>query len=402
MKNGINEKIENLSQKLQNDLVELLREIIAIPSVNGQEGAVIERLKLEMENIGYEKVWVDPMGNLFGRMGSGEKILAIDGHADTVDIGNPTLWKVDPFGGEMRDGIIYGRGACDQKGGLTAAIYTGKIMQEIGMPDNISLLVVASVLEEDYEGLSWQYIVNEDKIVPDAVLLTEPSDLGIRIGQRGRLEMNVQTEGISCHGSAPERGRNAIYMMAPIIQEIERLNFRLKEDEFLGKGSITISEIRSTAPSLCAVADSATIHLDRRLTRGETMDSVLQEIMSLSSVKKSNAKVSVPEYTQKSYTGLKYPASAYYPMWALEKTDPLVQIAVQAYEAQFQETPNVDKWVFSTNGVATMGSFKIPTIGFGPGEEKYAHTANEQVPVHHLVKALSFYASFVYHWGNSS
>lgn len=402
MKSDINNKIENLSQKLQNDLVGLLREIIAIPSVNGQEGAVIERLKLEMENIGYEEVWVDPMGNLFGRMGSGEKIIAIDGHADTVDIGSPALWKVDPFGGEMRDGIIYGRGACDQKGGLAAAVYAGKIMQEIGMPDNISLLVVASVLEEDYEGLSWQYIINEDKIIPDAVLLTEPSDSDIRIGQRGRLEIKVQTDGISCHGSAPERGRNAVYMMAPIIQEIERLNPQLNEDEFLGKGSITISEIRSTAPSLCAVADSATIHLDRRLTRGETKDSALQEIMSLSSVKKSNAKVSVPEYTPKSYTGLKYPAGAYYPMWALEKTDPLVQTAVQAYEAQFQETPNVDKWVFSTNGVATMGSFRIPTIGFGPGEEKYAHAANELVPVQHLVKALSFYSSFVYHWGNSS
>jgi len=402
LKNEINDKIENLSQKLQNDLVGLLREIIAIPSVNGQEGDVIERLKLEMENIGYEEVWVDAMGNLFGRMGSGEKILAIDGHADTVDIGSPALWEVDPFGGEMKDGIIYGRGACDQKGGLAAAVYAGKIMQEIGMPDNISLLVVASVLEEDYEGLSWQYIINEDKIIPDAVLLTEPSDSGIKIGQRGRMEIKVQTDGISCHGSAPERGKNAIYMMAPIIQEIERLNPQLKEDEFLGKGSITISEIRSTAPSLCAVADSATIHLDRRLTRGETMDSALREIMSLSSVKKSNAKVSVPEYTPKSYTGLKYPTGAYYPIWALEKTDPLVQTAVQAYEAQFQEMPDVDKWVFSTNGVATMGSFKIPTIGYGPGEEKYAHSANELVPVQHLVKALSFYSSFVYNWGSSS
>ncbi|KPK89130.1 hypothetical protein AMJ80_10200 [bacterium SM23_31] len=399
MNNEINKRIESISQQLQNNLVGLLREIIAIPSMNGQEGAVIERLKEEMENIGYEEVWVDPMGNLFGRMGSGEKVLAIDGHADTVDIGNPDLWEVDPFGGEIRDGCIYGRGACDQKGGLAAAVYAGKMMQEVGMPDNTSFLVVASVFEENFEGLSWQYIVNEDKIIPDAVLLTEPTNLGIRIGQRGRLELKVQTEGVSCHGSAPERGRNAIYMMAPVIQEIEQLNSRLKEDNFLGKGSITISDIRSTAPSLCAVADSATIHLDRRLTRGETMDSALQEIKSLPSVIKSNANVSIPEYKPVSYTGLKYPANAYYPMWALEKSHPLVQTAVKAFEAQFHETPDVDKWVFSTNGVATMGSFNIPTIGFGPGEEKFAHAANELVPIVHLVKALSFYASFIYHWG---
>ena len=397
-KKHIAEKIHTLAESLRDEVTEFLREIIAIPSITGNEGPVVNRLKQEMERIGYDEVRVDPMGNLLGRIGLGENVIAIDGHCGTVDVGNPDLWEVAPFEAVLRDGIIYGRGACDQKGGLASAIYAGKILKEIGIPDDTTLWVVASVMEEDCEGLCWQYIVKEDKMVPQAVILTEPSNLGIRIGQRGRMEIEVKTEGISCHGSAPERGVNAIYRMAPIIQEIERLNSRLTEHPTLGKGTVTITEIRSTAPSLCAVADSATIHLDRRLTKGETAESAIREVQSLPSVEAAEAKVTLLEYKEKSYTGLVYPTEAYFSLWMMEKSHPLVQSAIQAYRAQFQEEPGVDKWVFSTNGVATMGMFGIPTIGFGPGNEIYAHSPSDQVPIEHLVKAMEFYASMVQYW----
>lgn len=391
-------KIHSLAKSLQDEIIEFLREIIAIPSKTGQEETVIERLKKEMEKIGYDDIRVDPMGNLLGRIGSGNKIIAIDGHCDTVDVGNPGLWEVDPFKGDFRNGIIYGRGACDQKGGLSSAIYAGKILLKVGIPEDITLWVVASIMEEDCEGLCWQYIVKEDKIIPDAVLLTEPSNLTISIGQRGRMEMEVRTEGISCHGSAPERGVNAVYKMAAIIQEIEKLNPALTDNPILGKGTITITEIRSTAPSLCAVADSATIHLDRRLTQSETAKSAIKEVYSLPSVKAAQAKVTLLEYKEKSYTGLVYPTKAYFSHWLMDKTHPLVQSAIQAYQFQFQEKPKVDKWIFSTNGVATMGMFNIPTIGFGPGNEVHAHSPTDQVPVDHLVKAMEFYSSFIHHW----
>lgn len=394
----VNGKIESLTEELSDDLVQFLRDIISIPSLNGDEEKVISRIKVEMENIGYDKIWTDSMGNLFGKIGTGEKLLAIDGHVDTVDTGRLDLWETDPFGAEMRDGIIYGRGACDQKGGLASAVYAGKIIKEVGLPENTSCVIVASVLEELYEGVSWQYIINENIVKPDAVLLTEPTDLGIRIGQRGRLEIKIKTEGLSCHGSAPENGKNAIYMAAPIIQEIEKLNSRYEQKGFLGKGSVTITDICSTAPSSCAVADSATIHLDRRLTTGESLDSAVDEIKSLPSVKHCNAKVYIPEYTVKSYTGLEYPVKANYPMWALDDTNPLVLTAIESFKDQFDETPEVDKWVFSTNGVATMGLFGIPTIGFGPGYEKYAHTPSDQVSVDHLQKALAFYSCFINKW----
>jgi putative selenium metabolism hydrolase len=395
---NMRDRVREKAEALRGDMVTFLREIIAIPSMGGKEKNVVKRIKNEMENIGYDHVWIDPLGNLLGQIGTGNRIIALDGHCDTVDIGNPETWEIDPFKGDYHNNTIYGRGASDQKGGLTSAVYTGKILKEIGMPDNISLLVTASVLEEDYEGLCWQYILKETAIKPEAVLLTEPSNLQIKIGQRGRMEMKVKTQGISCHGSAPERGENAIYKIAPIIQDIDRLNKELNSQSMLGKGTVVITDIRSSAPSLCAVPDSAVIHLDRRLTEGETLESSAAEITTLQSVKTAGAEIYVPEYNIESYTGLTYPSKAYFPMWLMERSHPLVRTAEQAYRNQFSKEPEIGVWGFSTNGVATKGEFDIPTIGFGPGKEEFAHTPYDQIHEDDLVKALEFYTAFVLEW----
>jgi putative selenium metabolism hydrolase len=210
------------------------------------------------------------------------------------------------------------------------------------------------------------------------------------------MEIEVRTQGLACHGSAPERGVNAIYKMAPIIADIERLNDRLagSADPFLGKGTVTISEIRSTSPSLCAVADSSTIHLDRRLTRGETMETAVKEIEALDSVKQSGATVTVLDYARAAYTGLTYPTKKYYPTWLLEEDHPAVVAGIRAATEALGSVPPVGKWGFSTNGIATSGLFGVPTIGFGPGDEIYAHTPEDQCPVDHLTKAARFYAAF--------
>jgi putative selenium metabolism hydrolase len=389
------EKIAQIARSLKNDVVKFLREIIAVPSLGGREEAVVRRIKEEMLKIGYDKVWVDPLGNLMGIIGSGERIIALDGHCDTVGIGNPDNWQWDPFEGKYRDHIIYGRGACDQKGGLASAVYAGKILNEIGVPDGVSLLVVASVLEEDYEGLCWQYILKNSNIKPEVVLLTEPGNLEIKIGQRGRMEMKVKTRGVSCHGSAPDRGENAIYKIAPIIRDIQQLDKKLQSSSILGKGTIAATEVSSTAPSLCAVADSAVLHLDRRLTEGETMETCLKEIENLPSVKAVDARVTTPEHQVKSYTGLIYPIKAYYPMWVMDRAHPLVQGALGVYEKQFAQKAPVGVWNFSTNGVAIKGMFDIPTIGFGPGREELAHTPGEHIHEDELIRAMEFYAAFV-------
>ena len=384
-----------LAQAVRDEITEFMQAVVSIPSLSSQEGAVVECMAEEMKDLGFDEVTVDPMGNLIGRMGSGPVKIALDGHCDTVDVGNRSLWKREPFKAAVENGILYGRGASDQKGGVVSAIYAASLLKQVGMPKNVSLYVVASVQEEDCDGLCWQYIVKEDKLKPDVVVLTEPTSLRIYRGHRGRMEIEVSTSGISCHGSAPERGVNAVYKMAPIIADIEKLNERLPPREPLGKGTVTISQIRSTSPSLCAVADGCTIHLDRRLTIGETEETSVKELYALPSVKAAGAKVTVLDYAVPSFKGLVYPTKKYFPTWEFPESSPHVQKAIAGYEATFGAKPEVGHWTFSTNGIATAGMFGIPTLGFGPGHEKFAHFPDEQIEIDHLVKAAAFYAGFV-------
>jgi putative selenium metabolism hydrolase len=380
---------------LKADLVRFMQDIIRIPSLSSQEGAVIQRIREEMEHLGYDEVTVDPMGNLLGRIGNGPRVIALDGHVDTVDIGDPSLWERDPHSGDIESGILYGRGASDMKGGVASSVYAGALLKKTGLPEEITLYVTATVQEEDCDGLCWQYIVNEDGLRPDLVVITEPTSLRIYRGQRGRMEMEVHCSGISCHGSAPERGDNAIYKMAGIIADIETLNERLEPHGPLGKGSITISEIRSTAPSLCAVADGCTIHLDRRLTKGETEETAIAELLAMPSVQSAQATVTVPDYAVPSYCGLSYPMRKYYPTLETAESDEAVQCAQTAFRNAFDEEAQSGFWTFSTNGVATAGLHGIPTIGFGPGHEHFAHAPNEQTEVEHLVRSAAFYTAFV-------
>ena len=388
------QRILEQSRLHERGLVRFLRDLIAIRSLSAQEGDVIRRVEAEMQACGYDEVRIDLMGNILGRIGSGPRVLALDAHVDTVDVGNPANWAVDPFQGAERGGVVYGRGACDMKGALASIVYGGRIIKELGLEGDVTLWVVGSVQEEDCDGLCWQYILREGGLKPEAVVIAEPTNLAIYRGHRGRMEIEVRTQGLSCHGSAPERGINAVYRMAPIVADIERLNQRLGGERFLGKGTITIAEIRSTSPSLCAVADSATIHLDRRLAATDTLESAVREIEGLPSVQAAGAAVTVLDYAVPSWRGLTYPTRKYYPTWLLPQDHPLLEAGTATFERLFGDAPVVGRWVFSTNGVAVMGMHGIPCIGFGPGDEVFAHMATEHIPVEQLVKAAAWYAAF--------
>lgn len=370
-----------------------LSELIKIKSLSTQEKGVVYKIKEMMENAGFDEVFVDGLGNIIGRIGNGKRIIAIDGHIDTVDIGNLDNWHFDPLGGAIDEEFVYGRGTVDQKGGPAAFITAGKILKEIGIPEDVTVYFVGSVMEEDCDGLCWKYIIEEDKIIPECVIITEPTNMNIYRGHRGRMEINASFYGVSSHGSAPERGINAIYMASKACLDIEQLNERLQHDEFLGKGSVALSEFVSGSPSLCAVADYAKIHLDRRLTWGENKELAVKQVEEL--VKDVKAKVEVLNYKEKAFTGLEYGMEKYYPTWKLEENHPVVQKGVEAYSSLFNENPVIDKWTFSTNGVVINGMYKIPCIGFGPGNEVLAHAPDEKVPIEHLVKASAFYAYFV-------
>jgi putative selenium metabolism hydrolase len=381
------------AESYQKEMTAFLRDMIAIPSESCQEKDVILRIKQEMEKVGFDKITIDPMGNILGYIGHGKHIIAMDAHIDTVGIGEIKNWIFDPYDGYEDDIHIGGRGASDQEGGMASMVYAGKIIKDLGLEDDYTLIVTGTVQEEDCDGIPWQYIIEEDKIRPEFVVITEPTSCRIYRGHRGRMEIRVSTSGISCHGSAPERGDNAIYKMAPIILDIKKLNENLKDDAFLGKGTVTISEIFFTSPSRCAVADSCAISLDRRLTAGETYLSALDEIRALPSVQSVGAEVKMYDYSRPSYTGLIYPTESYFPTWVIPEDHPSCVASVAAYQNLFDKDPIVDKWTFSTNGVTIMGRYGIPCIGFGPGDEKEAHAPNEKTRKKDLVIAAALYAA---------
>jgi len=391
---NIFQKINELSEKYRGYTAANLSKLVKIKSLSMHEREVQIELKRQMEEAGFDEVFIDGMGNVIGRIGHGKKILGVDGHMDTVDLGAAQNWSFDPLGGVIQDGFVHGRGSVDQKGGPAAFVTSGRILKELGFDKDITVYFTGSVIEEDCDGLCWKYIIEEDRIRPDMVIITEPTNLNLYRGQRGRMEMEVHFYGRSSHGSAPERGINAIYMASGVALGIEKLNERLAVDDFLGKGSVTITEIISGSPSLCAVSDYARLHLDRRLTAGETKETAVREIEWL--IKGLNAKVELLNFSGTAYTGLEYGMEKYYPTWMMPEEHEAVQKGIKAFRNLFGRKPVVDKWTFSTNGIMTCGTYGIPTIGFGPGNEVLAHAPDEKVPVSDLVAASAFYAACAY------
>ena len=370
-----------------------LRDLIRIPGESCGEEGHARRIVAEMEKLGFDEAYIDPQGNAIGWMGTGERVIAFDGHIDTVGIGERANWKFDPYEGYETETEIGGRGASDQLGGIVSAVYGAKILKELGLlPEGMRVLVTGTVQEEDCDGLCWQYLYNEQKIRPEFVVITEPTDGGIYRGQRGRMEIRVEVKGVSCHGSAPERGDNAIYKMAEIILELKELNGRLADDPFLGKGTLAVSQVFFTSPSRCAVADMCAVSVDRRLTWGETWEGALEEVRALPSVRRYGAAVTMYDYDKPSWTGLVYPTQCYFPAWVQSEDAPCVQALARAHAALWG-APRIDKWTFSTNAVSICGRYGVPCVGFGPGMEAQAHAPNEMTYKEHLVRCAAVYAA---------
>lgn len=426
------EKIKEAAKGYEQDMTRFLQDIVKFPGESCGEKEHIDRIAEEMRKLDFDKVEIDPMGNVLGYMGTGKTLIGFDAHIDTVGIGNKANWNFDPYEGFESETEIGGRGTSDQLGGIVSAVYGARIMKDLGLlSDKYTVLVTGTVQEEDCDGLCWQYIINEDKVRPEFVVSTEPTDGGIYRGQRGRMEIRIDVQGVSCHGSAPERGDNAIYKMADILQDVRALNendaadtteikglvkmldkkynSEWEEANFLGRGTVTCSQIFYTSPSRCAVADSCAVSLDRRMTAGETWQSCLDEIRALPNVQKygDDVKVSMYEYARPSYTGLTYPIECYFPTWVIPKDHKVTKALEEAYTSLFGDSrigaaetegmrkarPLTDKWTFSTNGVSIMGRNGIPVIGFGPGAEAQAHAPNEKTWKQDLVTCAAVYAA---------
>lgn len=390
------EMIKNVQKRVQEQreaIIQFMRDIVAIPSVDSQLGPVGERIGAEMRKLGFVEVRFDKMGNIMGRIGSGKRVIVYDSHIDTVGVGDPSAWQWDPFVGKVENGNLYARGACDEKGSTPGMVYGLALANELGLLEGWTAYYFGN-MEEWCDGIAPNTFVEVDpKVRPDFVVIGEPTKMNIYRGHKGRLEMRVVAKGRSAHAASNHLGDNAIYKLLPVIAGIRDLEPKLGDHPFLGHGKITVSDMKVSTPSINAVPDEAIIYIDRRMTFGETKEQVMEQVRALIPAE-SRASVVVEElfYDEPSYTGFVFPVDKYFPAWALDESHPLVQAGLQARkEIGFPEAP-AGKWNFSTNGIYWAGKANIPAIGFGPGDEETAHTVLDSVPLDDMVKATEFYA----------
>jgi putative selenium metabolism hydrolase len=374
----------------EDDIVRFLREMIAIPAESLNEGDRCRRVRAEYERLGFDEVRFDRLGNVLARIGEGPLTILMDGHIDCVGVGDPDAWDHDPFEGKLEDGKVWGRGAVDELPAVACMAYGMSIAWAKGFPEEVTVYLSASVMEESCDGYCLLHLIENEGIRPDLVVIGEPTDLGIYRGQRGRVEAVISTRGVSSHAAHPDEGVNALYKLAPVLKDIEALNERLPADPFLGKGTVVASYIECDSASLNAVPAAARLYVDRRLTAGETPEDALAELRALPGI--GDATVELLEYSETSWTGEPARQEKIFPAWILAESHPLVRGMSDTVAEVTGSPPRISRWGFSTNGVATMGRHGIPSAGFAPGLEELAHTTEEWVAVSDLLTATAAYS----------
>jgi len=393
------ELISRLNARVEDrraEIIQFMRDICAIPSMESQIKDVGERCAQEMRKLGFDEVRFDVMGNILGRIGAGPRHIVFDSHIDTVGIGDRTQWTQDPFEGVERDGVLFARGASDEKGSTPGMIYGLALARDLGLLDpTVWTAWYFGNMEEWCDGIAPNsFVVNDPQIKPDFVVIGEPTRMQIYRGHKGRVEMKVTAKGRSAHAASNYLGDNAIYKLLTTIAGIRDLDPHLRTHEFLGKGTITVSDMKVSTVSINAVPDEATIYIDRRVTFGDTLQSAMEEVQTIiNHAGFPNLKLEMLEYDEPSYTGFKMVVDKYFPAWALDEAHELVQAALATTEAVYGARAQTGKWNFSTNGTYWAGKANIPSIGFGPGDEIHAHTVIDQVSLDDVVRATSFYAA---------
>ena len=386
--------LDSLRTRVEQDrdsIIDFLREICAIPSTENQIQACGERIAEEMKKLGYDEIFWDKMGNIVGKIGDGDKILLYDSHIDTVGVGDPDEWQWDPFEGKVEDGVLYARGACDEKGSTPGMVYGLTIAREMGLLDGFTAYYFGN-MEEWNDGQAPNAFVQTEGIKPDFVVIGEPTKMQIFRGHKGRVEFKIVAKGRSAHAASNYLGDNAIYKLLPIIERISHIEPQLGDHDFLGQGRITVTDMDVKTPSINAVPDEAVIYIDRRITFGEEPQAELERLKDIIG-ERDDIHAEILVYDEPSYTGFVFPLDKIYPAWAYEEDEPIVAAGLRAAETLFGETDS-GKWDFSTNGIYWAGKAGIPSIGFAPGNEIHAHTVLDQVPLEDVVRSTEWYALF--------
>jgi putative selenium metabolism hydrolase len=374
------------------ELLSFVQRAIQTRSYSDEEGKFANLIKAEMEKLGFDEAFIDSTGNVIGRIGNGSKIIHFDSHMDTVQVNDPDNWQVQPFSGEIVDGYVWGRGSVDMKSALCASVYAAALARELGYTKDKTIYVTGTVCEEYCDGENLKHLYQELSLKPDYCIICEPSDNIITLGHKGKAQIRITTHGVSAHGSAPEKGVNAVYEMAEIISRVDALNKSLYKEN-AAHGTVVLSDISCISASLNAVPSECSIYLDRRLMVGETLDQVKEEMDHLIIGKNATWKVGTLYHT--SWQGKKLEYEPMHNPWKIEKDHVLTQSLIQAYKSVYSHDPEkFDFWDFGTNGITPV-AMGIPTIGFGPGEYKLAHMTNEKCAVNKIQEACQVYCQLI-------
>jgi putative selenium metabolism hydrolase len=395
-------KVREWRENHRDDCLDFLRDLVAIPSattVGEHEERVAKRIRDEMEALNYDDAFIDEFGNVHGVIeGREDGVVMFNSHIDTVGYGDRDKWDHDPYAADIEDGTMYGLGAADMKCAMACQVYGAAAIANLAIEPKHDIYVTGELMEEVSEGHAMRYVDRELDIDLEAVVIGEASEMNVKRGHRGRCELKIELEGSSCHASAPERGVNPLYHASEILDRIETLNEETKDHDFLGKGTIAATNMDVETPSNNAVPAGARIYVDRRLTIGEDEDTAHAELRDAVDAAideygdEVEATIETLTFDRPTWTGYEMESKKYYPTWLLEEGHPLVQSTYETAAAVLDSDPEITKWTFSTSGNYTMGVAGIPTIGFGPSWEKYAHAADEQVEMDNVMKACDVYA----------
>jgi len=380
--------------EFNNDLVEFASQLVRIPSFSGKEGDAAKFIASKMELLGFDEVKIDRYGSVIGMIGHGEKIILFDSHIDTVQVHDADQWEVPPFSGEIKNGYLWGRGSVDMKSGAAASVYAAVYAKKMGWLEGKTVIISCSTFEEDCDGETLKHVLEELDRKPNFAVICEPSSNIIVTGHKGKAQVIIKTRGISAHGSAPEKGKNAVYEMAEIIQRVNQTNLDLMKNPGR-KGTLVLSQISSTSVSLNAVPSECQIYLDRRMVVGETKKTIEDEMNKIIAGKDAAWELGTLHRT--TWTGEELTYEPLHPAWEINLDHPLAKAFIKAYSDVLGHEPEkFDYWDFSTNAVAVVAQ-GIPTIGFGPGEHKLAHMRDEKCAIEEITEACAVYAGAIKH-----
>lgn len=385
----MNVSLNAVISELQDDMISFAQKIVTTKSLTGCEGAVAELVADKMQELGYDEVSIDEMGNVLGRIGTGPAALLFDSHMDTVTVNDAAEWSADPFGGEIRNGDLYGRGAADMKCSLVSSLYGAAAAKKLGLIEGEAVYVSASSMEEDYDGEAVRYLLTKTGLRPRGVVICEPTVMKVATGHRGRALIELHAEGVSCHASAPKRGKNPVFMLEELIRRVQRRADEL--DAQPGEhGDLALTNIYCTTASNNSVPSNATLILDRRLALGETEEIIAREMDAL--VAGTEVTWCFSDIPATSWKGQDFLFHSFLPAWEISPEDDFVCRVSAAFEEARGEKPELCKMSCSTNGVVTAGVFHLPTIVLGPGDLAYAHARDERCSIQNMVSAAGIYA----------